>query len=328
MNSTKTVTIDNTNSGNRLDIFVSEAFPNISRSSIQNQIKKGLITVNNEAVKPSYILKNGDTILCDFDFPATNQINVLSNYDIPLDIIYEDSDIIVLNKPAGISVHTSENEKEKTLVNALVNYYPEIAKVNTPSSIEKNIARPGIVHRLDKDTSGVMVVAKNLMAFEYLKQIIKTRQISKKYLALCYGWPDKKSGKLINYLGRKNNDRKVFTEVGVINGKMAISHYKVIQSFITDKKEHFSLIQFDILTGRTHQIRCQSLLHGFPILGDKYYFTKESKQLSVRLGAKRQALHSWKLSFKLLNGEGKNEYEAPLSEDIASITSKHSNNNF
>jgi 23S rRNA pseudouridine1911/1915/1917 synthase len=166
MNSTKTVTIDNTNSGNRLDIFVSEAFPNISRSSIQNQIKKGLITVNNEAVKPSYILKNGDTILCDFDFPATNQINVLSNYDIPLDIIFEDSDIIVLNKPAGISVHTSENEKEKTLVNALVNYYPEIAKDKTPSSIEKNISRHGIVHRLDKYTTGDMDVSKKLKEIE------------------------------------------------------------------------------------------------------------------------------------------------------------------
>ncbi|OQB05667.1 MAG: Ribosomal large subunit pseudouridine synthase D [bacterium ADurb.Bin212] len=323
MNKTSVLIIDDNNSGLRLDIFLSKNHPDISRASIQAQIKEGSTSVNGNIVRPSYILKAGDKVISGIHQTTIDQDYALSNYDMPLDILFEDSDLIVLNKPPGISVHTSQNEKEKTLVNALINYYPAISKVNDTSSTAKSIFRPGIVHRLDKETSGVMVVAKNIKTLEYLQQIIKNRQIKKQYLALCYGWPNSKTGKLINYLGRKNNNRKVFTEVGVIHGKLAISYYKIIQYFLTDDNKRFSLIEFDILTGRTHQIRSQSLLNGFPVLGDKYYFTKESKEISKRIGIERQALHSWKLSF-IPPGESENkEYVAPLATDISTIISKH-----
>lgn len=323
MSNKKIFTIKPLSAGTRFDMYVSKQFTNVSRSVIQNHIKAGNILVNGHRARSSYMLKTNDAVTCAFDITTKEELKELSKFDFPLDIIFENSDLIVLNKPSGISVHTSENETEQTLVNALINYYPMISEAKASSENTK-INRPGIVHRLDKYTSGAMIVAKNKETLHYLYGIIKNRQIKKCYVALCFGWPEIKSGKLLNYLGRKNSNRKLFTEVGVLNGKMAISNYEVLNYYKTQNNRNLSLVRFDIITGRTHQIRAQSLINGFPIIGDKYYYTKESQLLSRQLGAKRQMLHSQQITFTL-NGESASKtFCAPIAKDIQAIISKYS----
>jgi len=253
--------------------------------------------------------------------------------NIPLDIIYEDEDIIVLNKQAGISVHPSINEPRGTIVDALLARYPELEGVG------EDPIRPGIVHRLDKDTSGLLVVAKNQKTFEFLKKQWQEGEVIKKYLALVWGHPKKEKGEIVSELTRSLKDfrkRMVVRPVrnspphkpfgrasaGVISngvkpektikGKLAITEYEVIKKF-----RDFSLVEVSPKTGRTHQIRVHMASLGHPIAGDKVY----GKKKETLEGLIRQFLHAYYLSFALPGGK-KLALEADLPKDLETILTK------
>lgn len=232
--------------------------------------------------------------------------------DISLKIVYEDKDVVVLNKPAGISVHPSVNEPNGTLVDALIVKYPEIKNVGDDP------IRPGIVHRLDKDTSGLLVVAKNQKAFEFLKKEWQSGQVVKKYLTLVWGEP-KESGEIISELARSPKDfrRRIVVNPGKnkdkkITGKLAVTEYKVIKKY-----KEFSLVEVHPKTGRMHQIRVHMASIGHSVAGDKIYGGKEKNPE----GLARQFLHAFYLSFSLPNGK-KLALEADLPEDLRAFLTK------
>ncbi len=307
----------------RLDIFLLELFPSCSRSFIQKRINNNNVKVNSRISKASYKIKKGDII----SYKASDFIDrgflpdIIEPLDYKLDIIYEDDNVIIINKPAGIAIHPSIGNENNTIVNALINYDKNIADVVHDQSSQLSLSRPGIIHRLDKDTSGIMVIAKNINTLYYLSAQIKSRNIKKIYRAICFGWPINDSGKLINFLGRSNQNRLIYTEVGPKKGRESILNYQVENCFKDIKNNKYSYLEFDLVTGRTHQIRAQSLLLGNPIIGDKFYHTKESLSLSSNLGAIRQMLHAYKLSLYLQGDDMRSEFTAPIPEDMYSITS-------
>lgn len=315
-------TIEPKDSGVRLDIFLCNKISNLSRSYLQKLIKSELVLLNSVKSKPSIILKENDKIeIIDSNIP-NNKNEDLSLNDINLDILYENDDLIVINKPAGICVHSTDKQTNKSMVDALINYYPPIVNAVLEVDSMPKIFRPGIAHRLDKDTSGVMVIAKNRESLIYLSNLFKTRSVEKNYLAICSGWPKDATGDLVNYLGRSNSNRKIFKEVGVNIGKMAHSKYKILSYYKTILGEPVSFVEFNILTGRTHQIRSQSLLNGFPVVGDKYYFNYQSKKVSQTLAVNHQLLHSKKLKFVLPNNTEPTTFIAPLPILIQQTISK------
>ena len=235
--------------------------------------------------------------------------------NISLDIVYEDEDVVVLNKQAGISVHPSENEPAGTLVDVLLARYPELKNVG------EDPIRPGIVHRLDKDTSGLLVVAKNQKAFEFLKKEWQGGQVIKKYLTLVWGCP-KESGEIISELARSPKDfrRRIVVNPGKnkdkkITGKLAVTEYKVVKKF-----KDFSLVEVHPKTGRMHQIRVHMASIGHPVAGDKIYGGKEKNPE----GLTRQFLHAFYLSFSLPNGK-KLALQADLPEDLRTFLTKLEN---
>ncbi len=236
---------------------------------------------------------------------------------IPLDIVYEDKDVVVLNKQAGISVHPSINEPRGTLANALIAKYPEIKNVGDDP------IRPGIVHRLDKDTSGLLVVAKNQAAFEFLKKEWQEGKVVKKYLALVWGHP-KEKGEIVSELARSSKDfrkrmvvrpEKQKNKAEEIKGKLAITEYKVIKKF-----KDFSLVEVYPKTGRMHQIRVHFASLGHSVAGDKIY----GKNKKNPEGLTRQFLHAFYLNFSLSNGK-KLALEADLPEDLATVLTRLEN---
>ena len=237
-----------------------------------------------------------------------------------LDIVYEDKDVVVLNKPAGISVHPSVNEPKGTLVDALLMRYPEIKGVGDPStSSGQESIRPGIVHRLDKDTSGLLVVAKNQKSFDFLKKEWQSGRVVKKYLALVWGHP-KEKGEIISELARSPKDfrKRIVVNPGKnkdkkITGKLAITEYKVIKEY-----KDFSLVKVYPKTGRTHQIRIHMASIGHSVVGDKLY---GSRSLFGRSPVGRHFLHAFYLSFSLPAGK-KLALEADLPEDLCAFLTK------
>lgn len=259
-------------------------------------IKEGKCLVNGKPQKASYLAKEGDLIQIDLG----NKKKGITPAKIDLDIIYEDENVIVLNKQPGLTVHPAHKDEQNTLINALINYFPKISEAVYEKGNELSETRAGLVHRLDRNTSGVMIVAKNRKAMHSLAKQIQNRTVEKKYLALCFGWPKDDTKELVNYLGRSSNNRKVFTEVGIEKGREAISVYKTID-YLEYQKAKGSLLEFVIKTGRTHQIRAQAKLMNNPVLGDNLYITKESIELSKKLGLKRQMVHSKSLRITLPN---------------------------
>ena len=246
------------------------------------------------------------------------QIKLEPDFNIPLDIIYEDKDIVVLNKQAGISVHPSVNELRGTLVNALLARYPEIKNVGDFSinSGQENL-RPGIVHRLDKDTSGLLVVAKNQKTFEFLKKQWQEGKVIKKYLALVWGHP-KEKGEIVSELTRSLKDfrkrmivRPEKQKDKEIKGKMAITEYKVVKKF-----RDSSLVEVYPKTGRMHQIRVHMASIGHPVAGDKIYGGKKKNPE----GLTRQFLHAFYLKFSL--PAGPLAFEADLPVDLEQVLAK------
>lgn len=328
-------------SGQRLDKFIAKNWPEYSRSYLQKQIKSGTALVNNEIKKPSYILKEDDRITAEIKLPE--KISLEPDPSIKLNIVYEDNDVIVLDKPAGLTVHPSQIQKKGTLVNGLLTHYPPLKDVGEDKT------RPGIVHRLDKDTSGLMIVAKNNNAFEFLKTQFQQRKVDKKYLALVVGRPKKSSNEIKTFISRSKSDptkQKILPFISLLpsnegragrgdelkintssqspprlrrRGTMheAITEYKVIKNF-----RDFTLIEAVPKTGRMHQIRVHLAWLGCPVAGDQKYGPRKSL---VPTGLKRQFLHASELTITLPSGE-KCTFTSPLSDDLSKVLSTLENN--
>lgn len=299
----KIIKVSENNIGIRIDKFLAQEFFSLSRGEIIKNIKEGNISVNKEIVKPSYKLKENDEIKSDISFEREE---VELNKEMKLNIIYNDDNIIVVNKPAGIQVHPDNNERKNTLANALLAKFPEIKNVH-----EKSLGayfRPGIVHRLDKETSGVIVIARNKKTFAELKGMFQDRKVKKKYVALVYGQLKEKKGIITKSIARTENYKKQ-TVAGLktktkIRG--AVTEYRQLKRF-----NNYSLVEVHPLTGRTHQIRIHFFSIGHPIVGDKLYKLKSIKPNSL---AKRHLLHAQQLSFTLFGQ--KFSFFAPLPEDF------------
>lgn len=300
----------------RIDQYLASTYPEYSRAYFQNLIEENKVQVNGIFIKPSFKLREADEIEINFvEAPADHD---LKPADIKLDIIFEDDDVIVINKQPGLVVHPAAGNADNTLVNALIHYFPKIKQAVYVKDSEVSKVRPGLVHRLDKDTSGVMIVAKNARAMHSLSRQIQNRNVVKKYLAICYGRPKKEKGTLTNFLGRHAKNRKMIAEVGENKGKIAISDYKLIKNFEIDRAK-ISLLEFDIKTGRTHQIRVQAKTIGCPVLGDQVYGSKDSIKLSKQLNVDRQMLHAKELIITLPGGTKSSKFEAPITPDFERV---------
>lgn len=278
----------------RLDLVLKEIFTDLSRERIKSIIESGKVSVNGRVIcKPSFKIKDGFYISIE---DITFEDNNLQPYDLPVEIVYEDKSILVVNKPPGLVVHPAPSVKGPTLVNALVGK-TELAPISKE--------RPGIVHRLDKDTSGLMVVAKTFQSYDNLVKQMQERKIKKEYIAVVHGIV--KSGTINVPIGRSRLDR---TKMVVSpSGRLAISHYELLEVIGS-----YSLIRVRIETGRTHQIRVHLSYIGHPIVGDRVYGRKEDESL-----ISRQALHSSHLSFSHpVSGEPLDFY-SPIPDDIENL---------
>ena len=257
----------------RLDKAVAQFMPDLSRSKIQKLIKDELILVNGQPATNRYKTNAGDKI--DVTIPAPTKID-LKPEDIPLDIIYEDDDVIVVNKPQGMVVHPAPGHEDGTLVNGLLNHSP-LATINGE-------LRPGIVHRIDKDTSGLLMVAKNDQAMESLSSQLKAKKNERKYWAIVHGNFKEESGTINAPIGRSKKDRKKMAIEP--DGRPAVTHFKVLERF-----NDYTLVECQLETGRTHQIRVHMKYIGHPVAGDPLYGPKHT------LKGHGQFLHARTLGF-------------------------------
>jgi 23S rRNA pseudouridine1911/1915/1917 synthase len=264
--------------GQRLDKHLTGRFTDLSRSRLQDLIRDGHVTLNGRAAKASVSLKPGDAI--SLVIPEVAAVEMVAQ-DIPLEILFEDKDILVLNKPPGLVVHPAAGNPDGTLVNALLHHCDDLSGIGGEM-------RPGIVHRLDKDTSGCMVVAKNDIAHRRLSEAFAERRMSKIYLAAINGVPKDKSARIQNLIGRHPVDRKRMAILYDGAGKEAITEWEQLAIY-----KDTALIRCKLLTGRTHQIRVHMKEGlGFPILGDPIYGHPSRQKIPTT----RLMLHAWKLS--------------------------------
>ena len=277
--------------GVRLDKYVSEKYPELSRTHTQKLISNGYITVNDRVAKARLKLNAGDMVNIIIPLAAPD---IISPEVIPLNILYEDDDLLVIDKPAGLTIHPAPGHPSHTLANAILSHFP-----NLPDSS----LRPGIVHRLDKDTSGVILVAKNNVAQLNLMDQFKTRSVVKVYLALVQGHLIPKDGTVEAPIGRDPNNRKRMAIVAA--GREARTQYHVVKYI-----GKYTLLEAIPETGRTHQIRVHLLAIGYPVVGDKVYGTK-SPYLS------RQFLHASRLGFHLPSSDNYVEFTSELPHDLA-----------
>ena len=279
-------------SGTRLDKYVGEKCPQLSRTYAQRLITDGCITVNDRTAKPSLILNIGDKLRVMI--PPAKSVS-LSPEAIPLNIVYEDDDLVVVDKPAGLTVHPAPGHQSHTLVNAILFHYPDLTDVG-------DSLRPGVVHRLDKDTSGLMLVAKNRTSQLNLTDQFKAHSVAKTYLVLVKGHLSPENGIIEAPMGRDPRNRKRMAVVA--EGKEACTEYRVI-SYIGN----FTLLEVMPETGRTHQIRVHLASIGFPVVGDEVYGVK-SPHLS------RQFMHACRLGFKLPASGEYVEFTSELPPDL------------
>ena len=275
-----------------MDKFVSAKCPELSRTRVQRLIADGKITVNDQLAKAGHKLNIGDRIIVTI--PPAPPSKLLPE-DIPLDIIYEDNDLLVVDKPAGLTVHPAPGHPAHTLINAIISRIPHLADIG-------DTLRPGVVHRLDKDTSGLMLVAKNTSSQANLIEQFRKRSVVKAYLVLVKGRLTPESGIIEAPIGRDPRNRKRMAVVS--GGREARTEYRVIK-YIGD----YSLLEVKLYTGRTHQIRVHLSAIGFPVLGDKIYGAK-SPLLS------RQFMHACRLGFKLPSTGEYREFESKLPADL------------
>lgn len=311
------ITAEKEDVGKRLDAYITEALvefsgnvsesddeplyiPETSRSCVQKLIEKGDITVFGKTVKSNYKVRFGDSVQIVFNDPA--EVDILAE-DIPIDIVYEDKHIVVVNKKRGMVVHPAPGNYSGTLVNALMYHCVELSDING----EK---RPGIVHRIDKDTTGLLVVAKNNIAHHSLAEQIKVHDVARTYYAVVEGVIKENSGTVDAPVGRHQQDRKKMC-VNVKNGKNAVTHFTVLERF-----EKCTFVECRLETGRTHQIRVHMAYIGHPVTGDPVYGIKNQR------GMTGQALHAGRIEF-LHPAENKNVvFEAPLPDDFEELLRK------
>jgi 23S rRNA pseudouridine1911/1915/1917 synthase len=278
----------------RLDQFLAKRLPEYSRSRLQQLIRSGFVRLNERATRPRQIVRSGDKI--NLIEPLVEKIEAVPE-PIPLDVLFEDDDLIVINKPAGLTVHPGAGQHEHTLVNALLSHCTTLSGIGGKE-------RPGIVHRLDKETSGCLVAAKNDMAHRDLSKQFATRTVDKIYLALVSGKLQKQTGVIEEKIGRHPVHRQRMS-VNSPRGRAARTEYRVLRS-----NEQASLLECRLHSGRTHQVRVHLHYLGHPVLGDKIYAPRLAKNFP------RQMLHAWKLGFRHpRTGEWKN-FEAPLPDDF------------
>ncbi len=294
----KLYTINKELAGNRIDKVLPTLDENLTRVMAQKLIEQENVKVNGKSVKTSYKLNENDKV--EVEIPEVKEISIKAQ-DISVEVLYEDNDIIVVNKPKGLVVHPANGNPDGTLVNALM----KICK-GTLSGIGGEI-RPGIVHRLDKDTSGVLIVAKNDKAHLALCEQIKNREVKKTYLALTRGIIKENEATINMPIGRSTTDRKKMAVVKT--GKEAITHFKVLERF----KEN-TLLEINLETGRTHQIRVHLSQIGYPIVGDMVYSNGKNK-----FGVQGQMLHAWKIKFMHPITGKEMEIEAPLPQYFEKI---------
>ena len=278
--------------GMRLDKAVLVLRPDISRSHIKTLIENGEITVNGKKQKAGYALKSNDEII--FNIEEAKPLEVIAQ-DIPLDIVYEDEDLVVINKPQGMVVHPANGNEDGTLVNALLYNIKDLSGIN-------GVIRPGIVHRLDKNTSGLLVVAKNDTAHRSLAEQIKNKTCKRIYHAIVHNAPKEDKGEVVTNFGRSVADRK---KMAVLKegGRVADTLYRVLE-----RLGKYTYMEYELKTGRTHQIRVHSAYLGIPIVGDKTYGVKEKFNLQGQL------LHAKKIEFYHPRTNEYMSFETPLPD--------------
>lgn len=284
----------------RLDLFLVAELPEFSRSRLQGMIKKGLVLVNGTpAKKAGQKLESGQQVKVYVPPPVPTG---LVGEDIPLDIIFENSDLLVINKPAGMVVHPAAGHDTGTLVHAVLGYAPDLEGIGGEE-------RPGIVHRLDKETSGLILVAKNERAHRYLQDQFRLRKVEKTYLALVDGAPPTPTGRVEAPIGRDTRNRKKMTVLPPGKGREAISVFRTLEAF-----DKHTLLEFSPKTGRTHQIRLHCAFLGCPIVGDKVYGRRKSS-VSIR----RHFLHAHKLKIILPGENDPRVFEADLPVELEAV---------
>ena len=299
MESKLIINVSDEETGERIDSFLSGK-TDFTRTRIQQLIKDKNITVNGKPTKSSYKIEENDEIAIEVPEVETTEIKP---ENIKIDIVYEDSDIAVINKQAGMVVHPAHGHYSGTLVNALLYHIKDLSGINGE-------IRPGIVHRLDKDTSGLIVIAKNDKVHTALTEMFQEKKIKKTYLAILKGKLNKTEGKVVTQIGRDKNDRKKMTVIDdITKGKNAITNYKVVS-----QNNLFTLVKVNIKTGRTHQIRVHMRHLGYPILGDSVYGRKDNE--------KRQMLHAYKLEFLHPVTGHQMEFTGEIPEDFQKALKK------
>ena len=278
----------------RIDKYLTAIIPNLSRTYIQKLLKEGYILVNNNICRANYIVQADDRILVSIPEPVSAQIEA---ENIPLDILYEDDDILIVNKPKNMVVHPAAGHNTGTLVNALMYHCKDHL------SLINGVLRPGIVHRIDKDTTGALIVCKNDFSHNYIAEQLKKHSITRKYIGIIQGCLKEETGTIQAPIGRHPTNRKVMA-VNYNNGKDAITHYKVLKHF-----QQYTLVEFQLETGRTHQIRVHMASIHHPLLGDSVY---NHNKCPYKLEG--QCLHAKTIGFIHPTTKEYMEFEAPIPD--------------
>ncbi len=289
--------VDLKDEGLRLDVYLAQNLSDLSRSYIKKLLEKQLVLVNGEQKKPSYKVVQDDEIM--MELPELESMEVEPS-NIPLDIVYEDDDLLVVNKPKGMVVHPAKGNLHNTLVNALLYHVENLSGIN-------GVLRPGIVHRIDKDTTGILVVAKNDRAHQSLSAQLKDHSMVREYYALVHGNVKKEQGTIDGPLGRSKKDRMKMAILE--DGKRAVTHYQVIRRY-----KGYTLIKAALETGRTHQIRVHMASIHHPLVGDFIYGHKKDQ-------IKGQLLHAAKLGFLTPDGESL-IFKVPVHDEFKAMLMK------
>jgi 23S rRNA pseudouridine1911/1915/1917 synthase len=295
--------------GERLDRWLADHLPDRSRAEVQRWIEAGHVTCEGRGLKASYRVSTGDVLRVNIPVPAAYTVDP---EPIPLDILYEDRDLLVINKPAGLVVHPAAGNWHGTLVNAVLYHAPDLEGVG-------GVQRPGIVHRLDKDTSGVIVVAKNDVSHRNLQAQFKAREVEKTYLALAVGVLQPDAGEINAALGRDPRDRKRIAVLPATKGRASRTRYETLEVYRANASgERFSLLACHPLTGRTHQIRVHLAHVHHPIVGDPLYGGRRK----LPFACPRQFLHAHRLRFRLPATGAPVEFTAPLPDDLQGVLNR------
>ncbi|ACJ34170.1 RluA family pseudouridine synthase [Anoxybacillus flavithermus] len=297
------LTIEEQHDGERIDKVIAELNEQWSRSQVQQWLKEGHVLVNGKAVKPNYKCHVDDEVV--ISIPSPEPLDVAPE-PIPLDIYYEDADVLVVNKPRGMVVHPAPGHMHGTLVNALLAHCQDLSGIN-------GVLRPGIVHRIDKDTSGLLMVAKNDLAHESLVNQLVNKTVTRKYVAIVHGVIPHDYGTIDAPIGRDPRDRQSMAVVE--NGKEAVTHFRVLERF-----EHYTFVECQLETGRTHQIRVHMKYIGYPLAGDPKYGPRKTLPIDG------QALHAGVLGFQHPRTGEYLQFEAPIPHEFERLLDMLRNN--